>query len=47
MVRLLLLATMLATLLPVAGRWADVAQFVSNAAVFLLFFLNGLRLPRH
>ena len=23
-----------------------VAQFVANAAVFLLFFLNGLRLPR-
>jgi sodium/bile acid cotransporter 7 len=47
MVRVLLLATLLATLLPVAGRWASLAQFVSNAAVFLLFFLNGLRLPRH
>ena len=46
MVRLLLLAIFLATVLPVAGRWATVAQFVSNAAVFLLFFLNGLRLPR-
>ena len=46
MVRLLLLAIFLATVLPVSGRWAQVAQFVSNAAVFLLFFLNGLRLPR-
>ena len=46
MVRLLLLAMFLATVLPVGGRWAGVAQFVSNAAVFLLFFLNGLRLPR-
>ncbi|MDP3675929.1 MAG: bile acid:sodium symporter family protein [Novosphingobium sp.] len=46
MVRLLLLAIVLATVLPVGGRWAGFAQFVSNAAVFLLFFLNGLRLPR-
>ena len=46
MVLLLLLATFLASVLPVGGRWAAVAQFVSNAAVFLLFFLNGLRLPR-
>ena len=46
MVRLLLLAIFLATVLPVEGRWATIAQFVSNAAVFLLFFLNGLRLPR-
>lgn len=46
MVRLLLAAMLLATVLPVATRWAGAAQFVSNAAVFLLFFLNGLRLPR-
>ena len=46
MVRLLLLAIFLATVLPVGGRWAGIAQFISNAAVFLLFFLNGLRLPR-
>ena len=46
MVRLLVLAIFLATVLPVAERWAGVAQFVSNAAVFLLFLLNGLRLPR-
>lgn len=46
MVRLLLLAIFLATVLPVGGHWVGVAQFVSNAAVFLLFLLNGLRLPR-
>lgn len=46
MVRLLVLAVVLATVLPVSSRWAGVAQFVSNAAVFLLFLLNGLRLPR-
>lgn len=47
MVRLLALAIVLALLVPVHGAARDVAQFVSNAAVFLLFFLNGLRLPRH
>jgi len=47
MVRLLVAAILLAFLLPVQGAWRDVAQYVSNAAVFLLFFLNGLRLPRH
>ena len=47
MVRLLVLAIGLALVLPVSGGARDLAQFVSNAAVFLLFFLNGLRLPRH
>ncbi len=47
MVRLLALAIALALLLPVHGSARDAAQFVSNAAVFVLFFLNGLRLPRH
>ena len=47
MVRLLLIAIVLAFVLPVQSPWRDVAQLVSNAAVFLLFFLNGLRLPRH
>lgn len=47
MVRLLLAAIALAVVLPVGGAWRDVAQFASNAAVFLLFFLNGVRLPRH
>jgi len=47
MVRLLIAAIGLAVVLPVSGGARDAAQFVSNAAVFLLFFLNGLRLPRH
>ena len=46
MVRLLALAIGLALVLPVQGAARDLAQFVANAAVFLLFFFNGLRLPR-
>jgi solute carrier family 10 (sodium/bile acid cotransporter), member 7 len=46
MVRLLVAAMVLALLLPVRGAARDVAQLISNAAVFLLFFINGLRLPR-
>lgn len=46
MVRLITFAILLATLLPVAGETRDVAQFVANAAVFLLFLLHGLRLSR-
>lgn len=47
MVRLLALAIALALVLPVKGSAREAAQFIANAAVFLLFFLNGLRLPRH
>ncbi|MEN9718475.1 MAG: hypothetical protein RIQ99_1353 [Pseudomonadota bacterium] len=47
MVRLLTVAIALAVLAPVRGSARDVAQFISNAAVFLLFLLNGIRLPRH
>ncbi len=47
MVRLLVAAIALALVLPVGGAWRLSAQFGSNAAVFLLFFLNGVRLPRH
>ena len=46
MVRLLALAIVLATLLPATGAGRDAAQLVSNMAVFLLFFLNGMRLSR-
>jgi sodium/bile acid cotransporter 7 len=46
LVRLLLLAIVLASVLPVRGEGRDVAQAVSNGAVFALFLLNGLRLPR-
>ena len=44
---LLLFATViLASVLPVSGRSAAIAGAVSSAAIFLLFFLHGLRLPR-
>lgn len=46
MVRLILLAILLASILPVSGSARDVAQDISNAAVFLLFLLHGLRLSR-
>lgn len=46
MVRLLLAAMLLAYALPVSGAAVGIAQFIANAAVFLLFLLNGLRLPR-
>lgn len=46
LVRLLLLAILLASVLPVTAAWRPTAQAVSNAAIFLLFLLNGLRLPR-
>ena len=44
---LLLLATIvLASVLPVRGQAAETASLISMAAIFLLFFLNGVRLPR-
>lgn len=44
---LLLLGTiLLASVLPVRGVAAEVASWISLAAIFLLFFLNGVRLPR-
>src|SRR5690606_35063001 len=46
LVRLLVLAIVLASVLPVSAAYRPAAQAVSNAAIFLLFLLNGLRLPR-
>ena len=46
LVRLLIVAILLAAIFPVTGRQHEVAQGVSDAAVMLLFLLNGLRLPR-
>jgi len=46
MVRLLVLAMLLASLLPATGEGRAVAQGVSNTAIFVLFLLNGLRLSR-
>jgi solute carrier family 10 (sodium/bile acid cotransporter), member 7 len=47
MVQLLVGAIVLALVLPVSGAARDGAQWVSTVAVFALFLLNGLRLPRH
>jgi solute carrier family 10 (sodium/bile acid cotransporter), member 7 len=45
---LLLLATiLLASILPVRGSAAETAALISSGAIFLLFFLNGVRLPRN
>lgn len=46
LVRLLALAILLASLLPVTGEHRAIAEAVSNGAIFVLFLLNGLRLPR-
>ena len=46
LVRLLLLAILLASVMPVTGEGEAIARAVSNTAIFLLFLLNGLRLPR-
>jgi solute carrier family 10 (sodium/bile acid cotransporter), member 7 len=44
---LLLLATiLLASFLPVRAQAAETASLISSGAIFLLFFLNGVRLPR-
>ena len=46
MVRLIVAAILLATILPVTGEIRSVAQVVSNAAVFMLFLFYGMRLSR-
>ena len=46
MVRLILAAMLLASLLPVAGPFRSLVQGVADAAVFLLFLLYGLKLAR-
>ena len=46
-VPVLLATIVVASLLPVRGNAVPVAQGISTAAIVLLFFLNGVRLPRH
>ena len=46
MVVMLVLATGFAVLLPVAGEARTAAQQVSNVAIFVLFLVNGMRVPR-
>jgi len=46
MVRVLLAAILLAFVLPATGDARELAIMISNAAIFLLFLLNGLRIDR-
>ena len=46
MVRLIVAAILLATILPVTGRAHGAAQVASDVAVFVLFLLYGMRLSR-
>ncbi|MFV0643079.1 MAG: bile acid:sodium symporter family protein [Sphingomonadaceae bacterium] len=46
MVRLLLLAIVLASFFPASGQWHNIAQWISNGGIFILFMLNGMRLSR-
>ncbi len=46
LLRLLVVAILLAAFLPVSGPQRAVAQDISDGAIVLLFLLNGLRLPR-
>ncbi len=46
MVRMLVAAILLAAILPATGSARGVAQAVANAAIFILFLLNGMRIAR-
>ena len=46
MIRMLIAAILLASFLPATGAARYIAQHVSNIAIFVLFFLNGVRLSR-
>lgn len=46
MLRLLLLAVILAAFVPAIGEGREIAGVIVNAAIFLLFLLNGMRVPR-
>lgn len=47
MIRVLLVAILLAFLIPVTGEWKPTARLISDAAIFVLFLLNGMRIDRH
>ena len=46
MLRMLVLAILLAALVPATGDARVIAQLVANSAIFVLFLLNGLRIAR-
>lgn len=46
MIAVLLVATMLALALPAEGELRETARLVSSIGIFLLFLVNGMRVPR-
>ena len=46
-VQLLIFTILIASFLPVSGGNAEIAAIISQIGIFSLFFLNGVRLPRH
>ena len=46
MIAVLLLATLLAIVLPAVGEARGMGQLISNIAIFLLFLVNGMRIAR-
>ena len=46
MLRMLVAAIVLAAILPAAGEARGFAQAIANAAIFVLFLLNGMRIAR-
>ncbi|WP_197458176.1 bile acid:sodium symporter, partial [Erythrobacter sp. HI0077] len=46
MLRMLVAAIVVAALLPATGDARGWAQMVANAAIFVLFLLNGMRIAR-
>ena len=46
MLRMLVAAIALAALLPATGDARSAAQMIANAAIFVLFLLNGMRIAR-
>ena len=46
MIAVLVIATVLAFVLPASGAARGTAQLVSNIAIFLLFLVNGMRIAR-
>ncbi|MEE4206435.1 MAG: bile acid:sodium symporter family protein [Erythrobacter sp.] len=46
MIAVLVIATALAAVVPATGEARGLAQWVSNAAIFVLFLVNGMRIAR-
>jgi sodium/bile acid cotransporter 7 len=46
MIAVLMIATVLAMIVPAAGETRSIAQTVSSGAIFLLFLVNGMRIAR-